>query len=40
MSLLFTKKEAFDKTKKYLEDNQYLFEYRICGEQFFIKIVE
>lgn len=40
MAILFTKKEAFEKVKKYLEKNQYLFTYSISNNQFFISIQE
>lgn len=40
MSLLYTNKEAFERVKKYLEDNQYSFEFYISEGQFLIKIIE
>lgn len=40
MSLLYTNKEAFERVKKYLEDNQYSFEFCISEGQFLIKITE
>lgn len=38
MSMLFTKKEAFEKVKNFLETNQYSFIYRISNGQFIISI--
>lgn len=38
MSMLFTNKEAFEKVKKFLESNQYLFSYSISHKQFIISI--
>lgn len=38
MSMLFTKKEAFEKVKKFLEINQYLFTFSISNGQFLISI--
>lgn len=40
MSMLFTKKEAFDRVKKFLEENQYLFTFSISNGQFFIILEE
>lgn len=40
MSLLYTNKEAFERVKKFLEDNQYSFEFYISDNQFLIKITE
>lgn len=38
MSMLFTKKEAFEKVKKFLEANQYSFTYHVTNEHFYITI--
>jgi hypothetical protein len=38
MSMLFTNKSAFEKVKKYLEENQYLFTYQFSYGHFLIKI--
>lgn len=38
MSMLFTKKEAFEKVKKFLEENQYSFTFSISNGQFLISI--
>lgn len=38
MSILFTKKDAFERVKKYLKENQFLFEIKIVKEQYIIKI--
>lgn len=38
MSMLFTKKEAFEKVKKFLETNQYSFTFSISNGQFLISI--
>lgn len=40
MKILYTNKEAFEKVKKYLEDNQYSFEYEVLNGQWLIKITE
>lgn len=38
MSVLFTKQEAFEKVKKFLEANQYSFFISISNDQFIITI--
>lgn len=40
MIILYTKKEAFEHVKKYLEINQYLFETWTTQEGFFIKVLD
>lgn len=40
MSLMYTNKEAFERVKKFLEINQYSFEFSISNGNFFIKIIE
>lgn len=40
MSLMYTDKEAFERVKKFLEANQYSFEFYISESQFLIKITE
>lgn len=40
MSLMYTNKEAFERVKRFLEVNQYSFEFSISNGQFFIKITE
>lgn len=38
MSILYTKKEVFEKVKKFLEQNQYIFTVSISNNQFIISI--
>lgn len=40
MSLMYTNKEAFERVKKFLEINQYSFEFSVSNGIFFIKIIE
>lgn len=40
MSLMYTNKEAFERVKKFLEVNQYSFEFYVSEGQFLIKITE
>lgn len=40
MALMYTNKKAFEKVKRFLEQNQYLFSYSINNGQFLIKILE
>lgn len=40
MLLMYTNKEAFEKVKRFLEVNQYSFEFYISEGQFLIKITE
>lgn len=40
MSLMYTDKEAFERVKRFLEINQYSFEFYISEGQFLIKITE
>lgn len=38
MKLLYTHKDAFEKVKRFLEENQYLFTYEIINGQYKITI--
>lgn len=41
MAFMYTSKEAFERVKRFLEENQYSFEVRISNDnRFFIKITE
>ena len=40
MALMYTDKEAFERVKKFLEVNQYSFEFVISDGTFLIKITE